>query len=138
MTLSTSSKLTVIVDTNVILSGTVYGGNPEKILKLIAAGILNLVTTPEIEAEVFLKIVKFPISVEVINDLKALFGNRAKRVTPKHKITVCRDPKDNKFLDAILESKADYLITGDKDLLALKAFKSTKIVAPKEFLKLLE
>jgi predicted nucleic acid-binding protein len=44
-----------------------------------------------------------------------------------------RDPKDNFLLDLIDVSGADYLITGDKDLLSLNPFKTAKILTPADF-----
>ncbi|WP_206073992.1 putative toxin-antitoxin system toxin component, PIN family [Marixanthomonas spongiae] len=44
-----------------------------------------------------------------------------------------RDPKDNFLLDLIDFSQADFLVTGDKDLLELNPFKTAKIVTPAEF-----
>lgn len=52
------------------------------------------------------------------------------------KVTVCRDAKDNKFLELCIDGKADYLITGDNDLLILNYFGSTKIVTPVIFVSL--
>lgn len=47
------------------------------------------------------------------------------------------DPEDNKFLDAAVAGKADYIISGDKHLLNLRKFKGIRIVSPAEFLRLL-
>jgi len=47
-----------------------------------------------------------------------------------------RDPSDNKFLEAALEAKADFIITGDHHLLELREFRGVKILSPSEFLKL--
>ena len=59
-------------------------------------------------------------------------------VRPKERIEVCRDPKDNMLLEAaVAGGKADYLVTGDEDLLILKTFGETKIVTPAKFLTLL-
>ena len=51
----------------------------------------------------------------------------------EEKITICRDPEDNFLLDLILVSRANYLVTGDKDLLSIAKFQSTKIISPTEF-----
>ena len=48
-------------------------------------------------------------------------------------IKVCRDPKDDKFLELSVGGKADYLITGDQDLLVFHQFRDTKIITPKDF-----
>ncbi|MBI5465548.1 putative toxin-antitoxin system toxin component, PIN family, partial [Candidatus Gottesmanbacteria bacterium] len=58
-------------------------------------------------------------------------------VHPKSKVEICRHSKDNLLLEACLEGNADYLVTGDKDLLVLKTFKTTRILAPAQFLKLI-
>lgn len=54
---------------------------------------------------------------------------------PIQKITLSRDIDDNKFLELAKETKANYLVTGDEDLLILKIFEKTKILKPSEFLK---
>lgn len=46
---------------------------------------------------------------------------------------ICRDPKDNFLLDLIAVSKADYLFTGDKDLLEHNPFLKTRIITPADF-----
>lgn len=51
-------------------------------------------------------------------------------------VTVCRDPKDNKILETALEGNAQYIVTGDPDLLVLKQFQGIRIVEPREFLEL--
>ncbi len=49
-------------------------------------------------------------------------------------ITVCRDPDDDKFLELAVSGNADYLISGDDDLLALHPFQEIPILRPTEFL----
>jgi putative PIN family toxin of toxin-antitoxin system len=48
-------------------------------------------------------------------------------------VTVCRDAKDNFLLSLSKDSKADYLITGDNDLLILKSFEGTQVITIKDF-----
>ena len=59
-------------------------------------------------------------------------------IAPKLNIKVCRDEKDNKFLECAIASKSDYIISYDKHLLKLKEFKNIKIITPEEFLKTLK
>lgn len=56
-------------------------------------------------------------------------------VSPKKRITVVRDSTDNKIIEAAVEGKCEYIVTGDKDLLVLGKYKNIKIVSPKEFLE---
>jgi putative PIN family toxin of toxin-antitoxin system len=50
------------------------------------------------------------------------------------RVDLCRDKKDNKFLEVAINGKADYLITGDNDLLVLRPFQDVKIMTVNEFL----
>ena len=47
----------------------------------------------------------------------------------------CRDAKDDKFLDLVVNGKADLIITGDADLLVLNPFRNILIVAPATFVQ---
>jgi predicted nucleic acid-binding protein len=58
--------------------------------------------------------------------------------TPVCRTKESRDRKDNKFLVCASEAQADYLITSDEDLLALKTYEKTRIIPPQEFVALLE
>ena len=49
-------------------------------------------------------------------------------------ITSCRDPKDNKFLELAVDGNADYIVTGDADLLVLHPFREIQILTPRDFL----
>ena len=57
----------------------------------------------------------------------------AELVDVKSIIDVCRDPKDNFLLALVKDGNADYLITGDGDLLVLEKFGNTKIMTLREF-----
>lgn len=50
------------------------------------------------------------------------------------KVEICRDKKDNFWLSLAWDGKADYLVTGDNDLLVLKSFRGTEILTFQEFL----
>ena len=53
----------------------------------------------------------------------------------KESIEACRDPKDNKFLELGVSGHADYIITGDQDLLDLHPFRGISILTPRQFLE---
>ena len=50
------------------------------------------------------------------------------------RITACRDPKDDKFLELAVSGHASHVVTGDADLLALHPFRGIEIVPPHRFL----
>jgi hypothetical protein len=54
-------------------------------------------------------------------------------VKPRNIVTVCRDPNDNQILACALGAAADFIITGDKDLLVIEEFHGTRIVTPATF-----
>ena len=55
-------------------------------------------------------------------------------IEPTEEIRVCRDLKDNMFLELAVAGNADCIITGDKDLLELHSFRNIRIITPKEFI----
>ncbi|MCZ2174131.1 MAG: putative toxin-antitoxin system toxin component, PIN family [Burkholderiales bacterium] len=63
-----------------------------------------------------------------------LMGGVSRIVHVERKIQACRDPKDDKFLDAALAGGARAIVTGDRDLLALNPFHDVPIISPAEFL----
>ena len=63
-----------------------------------------------------------------------LLGGVTRIVPIARRIHVCRDPKDDMFLDVALNGEAKAIITGDADLLALDPFHGVRIVKPADFL----
>lgn len=58
----------------------------------------------------------------------------AEWVDPSERISICRDPKDDKFLELAIAGRATHIVTGDADLLALNPFRGVHILSPQEFL----
>ena len=127
--------LKIILDTNAILSATVFGGMAEIIIDLIVGNKLQLFISPHLIKEVLEKLNKFKASETSITKTMTIL-EVGELVIPNIKITVCRDPKDNYLLELAESSKADYIVTRDKDLLELRnqRWKDTKITKPEEFL----
>jgi putative PIN family toxin of toxin-antitoxin system len=60
----------------------------------------------------------------------------ARVVFPRKKLSLCRDSKDDMLLESCLEARADYLVTGDKDLLELKELPfALSILTPGTYIK---
>ncbi|HEX3127616.1 MAG TPA: putative toxin-antitoxin system toxin component, PIN family [Thermoanaerobaculia bacterium] len=59
---------------------------------------------------------------------------RREEVFPTVSVEACRDPKDNKVLEAALAGKADVIVTGDDDLFMLNPFEGIQILGPAAFL----
>ncbi len=82
--------------------------------------------------------VKFDKYISIEDRLEAVFRfeKAAQLVEVRTIISVCRDPKDNKFLSLAIDGNASIIITGDKDLLVLNPFKNITIISASEFLPL--
>ena len=60
---------------------------------------------------------------------------RVEIAEPVGVIQACRDPDDNKFLELALEGRAEAIVSGDDDLLALDPFQGIAIVTPRAFVE---
>ncbi len=126
----------VVLDTNVLISAILFGKTTGEIIELWRKGAFDIVFSPETFAEFIGKLkFKFDLPPDLIEELQNLVGNQSIHVFPDYKTKICRDPEDDKFIDVALKAKAEYLVTGDEDLLVIKEYRGIKIVKPKEFLK---
>lgn len=129
----------VVIDTNVFISGLLFGGNPAKLLEAWSQKNFILCISPELQAEIINKLeIKFKVPKQFTDSLLLDLSQHTMQFIPQKKISILRDPKDNFLLELAQEAKADYLISGDKDVLVLQKYKNTKIVTPKEFLEILK
>lgn len=129
-----SLRPNVVIDTNVFLSGLFFGGNPEKILRLWQNGEIEVLLSPELAAEIISKTKKFNSEQKFLEEWAYILNYGTTHVLVKETVSLCRDPKDNMLLALAKQGHADYLITGDKDLLSLKTLTPTRILSPREFL----
>jgi putative PIN family toxin of toxin-antitoxin system len=125
----------IVLDTNVLISGIFWNGLPRKVVSLWAKNKIQLLITKQIFNE-FIRISKKIDNKGIATNKWAVRIIKNSIIVPdKELTTICRDPEDNKFLNCALVGNADYVISGDNDLLILKAVGSTKIVSPAQFLK---
>ena len=128
----------IILDTNVFISGIFWEGNYcSQILNKWKEGKFQLVSSPQIIKE-FLEVLqsfKIPLDPELIEMWKNLIITNSIIVIPMKKIELIKDdPDDDKFIEAAICSKADFIISQDKHLLKLKEYHQTKILKPEEAL----
>ncbi len=132
-----------IFDTNILISALLFSNSvPGRALKLAltrSAVILISAETVEELAEVISrrKFDKYLTSEERAEFL-ASFVNRATPVEVSENLKVCRDPKDDKFLNLARSGNASYIITGDDDLLVLQTHFDTVIIDARSFLIVLD
>lgn len=136
--MQSNSRVQVVIDTNVWMSGLIFGGNPEKIIRQFIDGQLIVITAEELLSELRRKIIgRFPLYEPQLALLEASIREDAILVRlGTVQVSVSRDNDDTKFIETAVIGNADYIISGDKDLLTLGRYKSIKILKPSEFLKL--
>jgi uncharacterized protein len=134
----------IILDTNIIFSALAFDkslesllifvmDNPEK-FQIFKSHNTSFELTEKLNSQKFLAYRNF--NLDQVNNFLDLYFQKAILIFPSQKINLSRDLDDNKFLELAKEVGADYLITGDKDLLTLKTFEKTKILKPSQFLEL--
>jgi putative PIN family toxin of toxin-antitoxin system len=130
-----------VFDTNIIVAAFVSEGVCSKLLRRGRNRQFSLVTCPFILQQ-FQQILaeKFKATRKEIQEAVQLIRQAALiMVQPPWEIPdVCRDPDDNQILACANAAKADYLVTGDYDLLELKEFNKLRIIKPRDFELLFE
>ena len=137
--------LKLVLDTNTLVSAFFWEGNEAELLRKIEQGKAKLYITSEILKEVE-EVIKRPKFNEVMGKANLTSDQIVQKIVslshlviaPKITVKVCRDEKDNKFLECAESAKADYLVNGDGDLLSLKEYKGIPIVRASRILQLLK
>lgn len=128
----------IVLDTNVLVSAIVFGGNPERILLEIDKKGYALLISPAMFVELA-RILHKKIAWQEEQIVFALEGIKKLCTLVKPTIQIKKiknDPSDNRILECAVSGKADYIVTGDKKhILPLKKFSGIPILSPKEFLQ---
>ncbi len=134
-------KPRVVLDTNNLISGIFFEkGNEARVLEDALAGRAKLLASLETLQE-FQETVsrpKFQLSLSDVLTIFQLVVSRCEIILapPRAKVK-CRDPDDQKFLDCAIAGKADFLVTGDRDLLIMGKVSRTKIVTAAKLTRIL-
>jgi putative PIN family toxin of toxin-antitoxin system len=132
--------LIVVFDTNVLISALQFGqsyGPPVRALEKALREDM-IATADELEDETFRVLTeKFNWKPEIALAAIRSILIRSMRCRLKHSVKVCRDPKDNMFLECAALTRADFIVAGDKDLLVLGNYRHTRIVTPAQYIALL-
>jgi putative PIN family toxin of toxin-antitoxin system len=126
----------VVIDTNIWISFLI-GKLLSNLDKLIFDKKVEIITCNQQISELF-DVISKPKLIKYFStqDIKRLFhfiSSTSKFVNLNNELKICRDPKDDFLLEMSVIGNADFLITGDKDLLILEKYKKTKILTYKEF-----
>lgn len=129
----------VVLDTNIFIS-SVLGGKLKIIIDEWKAGKFKLVVSDAVARE-YLDVInrpKFKIPpIEIVTVTEYLLQT-AEFVTPAEQVVVIvADPTDNKFLEAAITGKVNYIVSGDSHLLSLGSFREIPIIKAMDFIGLL-
>ncbi len=126
----------IVIDTNVLISGIIFGGKPSKIIELLFGKKISVFASPE-----------------MVDEYKRIYGELGERyakrthnelneiinsmnILPSHShIEACRDPDDNKFIECAIDNRCIYIVSGDKDLLVLEQYEDIGILTVSDFLE---
>ena len=127
------------VDTNVLISGILFGGPPGKILAEATEGLFTLALSPPIIEELKQVLLRpkfglIPVTVRIlVDDIESA----ALVVQPgkSHRV-VEEDPDDDAIVDCAAEAHASYIVSGDAHLTSLGSIAGIDIVTPAQFLQI--
>lgn len=136
-----------VIDTNIFIGILLKSKNCLKIRDAFLDGVFDIAISPELLAELIVvahrpkfKDIFMQPDIKELTELlnsDAIMAGRDREYNPQeYNIpSSCRDRKDNIVLECAAAVKADFIVTGDKDLLELKSFGKTLILTPAQFLK---
>ena len=127
----------IVIDTNVVISGIFFNGNPRKVIESVCGAEIEAYASPEIIEE-YKEIVDRIIGrgqgsfnsdgfIKFIADLTL--------IEPHTNVSVCRDPDDDKFINCAVDAKALYIVSGDNDLLDIKEYEGIEIITAADFVE---
>ncbi len=125
-----------VFDTNILIAAIITEGICSKLLHRARAGEFSLVSCPFIMMEPRRTLSKkFRLSHDELSSAMEPISDAISRVI-EHSLKVkniCRDADDDNIIACAVAVKADYLVTGDSDLLEIKSYKDIKIITPRDF-----
>jgi putative PIN family toxin of toxin-antitoxin system len=125
-----------VFDTNVLIAAFLTEGLCSGLLLRARKQAFNLVLCDDIIGE-FQGILtkKFKLSSSDISEITTIVTEADSEILHQTGSIerICRDPNDDMVIACAVDSKADYIVTGDEDLLILKRYKDIVIINPRNF-----
>jgi putative PIN family toxin of toxin-antitoxin system len=128
--------LKIVIDTNVVASAVFFGGKPRILLEMLMKRQVEAYASPSIINEYQETcdelLSRYPVK-PLLLPLNHIIS-ACRLIEPQSKVSVCRDPDDNKFIECAMDAGCVYIVSGDKDLLSVKAHAGIRIVTVADFL----
>lgn len=135
----------IVIDTNVAVSGLLWGGPPNQVLQWSREGIIRILECEETVDEIK-RVLQYGKFAKRLSDLNttvpvvvAYFMNLATFVPSPYSIpdVIRADPFDNFFLALASENSAHFIISGERHLLGLESYRDIQVVTPSEGTKVI-
>ena len=129
----------VVINTNIVVSALLFGGEISRIVSLWQKKKVILLTLKEVIEE-YIKVLSYPkfnlTEEEIEYIVKQEILSFIEPVNVSTQINIIKDDQsDNKFISLAIDGHAQYIVSGDKHLLKLKNYRKVKIVTAKQFLE---
>jgi putative PIN family toxin of toxin-antitoxin system len=128
--------LRVVFDTNIFVSAFVFPGGTADLAMLRMFSSQDQLCTSRILLLELSRVLaeKFKYNTEEISRVAMIVTERSELIQPQLKLAVLGDEPDNRVLECAVAAKADIIVTGDKAMLALKAYNGIRIITLKAYL----
>ncbi len=135
----------IVADTNIVVSGFLFGGLPLRVLDAGRSDIIELCTS-QVLLDEFAEVIERPHFDRKFEEtgisrrrMVSDYAEISTVITPaKLSEHVSRDPDDDEVIACALAADCEFIVTGDNDLLVLKEYQGVTIVTAADFLKELE
>ena len=132
------NSLRVVLDTNVLVSAALFPtSRPGRVLeRVIANGALLISAHTALELRTVLLRPRLGsyLNIEEASEFLASVLRSSEPIEILDTIAVCRDPKDDKFLELAVSGSATHIVSGDRDMLELHPFRGIPVLTPRSFL----
>ena len=133
----------IVIDVNVWVSGLLWGGTPDQVLRLVRQKQVASYVSPALIKELKTTLAKSKFRSKMSRQNQTAAKLIVVAVTISQSVEIkemtlagLRDPKDAKILATAIAAQADVLVTGDRDLLVLQSVQGISILTPAQFLAL--
>ncbi|MEK6666418.1 MAG: putative toxin-antitoxin system toxin component, PIN family [candidate division NC10 bacterium] len=129
----------VVLDTNTLISALLFSGTAARLVPLWQFRRITVLVSKEILQE-YLRVLAYPKFQLGDHEIRALVEEEllpfADTIRVRRRLAVVRrDPEDDKFLECAGAGRAEYLVTGDRDLRELGSYRGITILTVGEFLE---
>jgi hypothetical protein len=126
----------IVCDTNVLVSGMLFGGHSRDILTAVAQGRVEAFITPALLSELREVLLRrnFRLNLKQVDAAMELVRESFICVDATSTLSVIADdPDDDRVLEAAHASRARVIVSGDKHLLSLRAWRTITVLSPADF-----